>query len=33
MEYQLRTSLLPPGELFLKSAVEQVFINRGVNDI
>lgn len=30
MEYQLRTSLLPPGELFQMSAVEQVFTNRGI---
>jgi len=30
MEYQLRTSLLPPGELFQMSAVEQVFANRGI---
>lgn len=31
MEYQLRTSLLPPGELFQMSAVEQVFANRGID--
>lgn len=30
MEYQLRTSLLPPGKLFMLSAVEQVFANRGI---
>ena len=33
MEYQLRTSLLPPGQLLEMSAVEQVFINRGIKDI
>lgn len=30
MEYQLRASLLPPGQLFMLSAVEQVFANRGI---
>lgn len=30
MEYQLKTSLLPPGDLFQMSAVEQVFANRGI---
>ena len=30
MEYQLRTSLLPPGKLFMLGAVEQVFANRGI---
>ena len=30
MEYQLRTSLLPPGKQFMLSAVEQVCANRGI---
>ncbi len=30
MEYQLKTSLLPPGKQFMLSAVEQVFANRGI---
>ena len=30
MEYQLRTSLLPPGKQFMLSVVEQVFANRGI---